>query len=243
MKTTNTMKKMLTKGALGVAFLSSFASSALAIGLGDSGTGFNAKGAFGEYVFQPTSGPVSNIDYADVARNQGLANSFQTFCLEQPESVANGNVNYVVNDEAVIGGTNSGTPGDQGGDIISQGTAWLYSLFARGILTDYFTNPDRIVAAALLQQAIWALEDEDSAGAANPFYNSAVAQFGSVSEAKKSTPTGSYGVWVLNNTVNRANAQDMLYYAPDGGSTVMLLGLSLTGLSLLARSKRLARTA
>jgi hypothetical protein len=259
MKTTNAMKNLLLKGALGVALLGGFTSSAMASLLGSTGTGENAKGPFnvnnvGEYTFRIASGPITNDGYAPVTADQGALGtpSFQTFCLEQAESVGGIGVlvSYVVNDEALDGGGNNlvthGPAGDQGGDRVSIGTAWLYSQFAQGVLANYFTAADRNIVAALLQRAIWALEDEIPDPVGNMFFDAAATAAGSADLAQDNATTGLYGVYVLNNTKisNQTKAQDMLWYrAPDGGSTVMLLGLSLTGLSLVARSKRLARTA
>lgn len=256
MKTTNTMKNLLLKGAVGVALLGGFTSSAMAIALGASGTAINAHGPWqisnqGEYAFQTLTGPADNEWYAPAAKNQGaLPNeSFQSFCLELSEAVGGIGVpiSYIVNNAAIGGGNNNHAALGDVGDRVSLGTAWLYSQFARGILADYFSAPDRNVVAQLLQFAIWALEDEIPDPVGNPFFTAAANAFGGDAElAQSNAPSGEFGVYVLNNTVvdTQARAQDMLYYsAPDGGATVMLLGLSLTGLSLLARSKRLARTA
>jgi hypothetical protein len=52
--------------------------------------------------------------------------------------------------------------GDQGGDILSKGTAWLYSQFAQELLIGYNfsgATAQRKTSAGLLQNAIWALED------------------------------------------------------------------------------------
>lgn len=227
-------------------------SNAFAIALGDSGTGVNSIGAFqsgsgGEFYFQPALGLVDNSSYANTTRNQGgYAGSFQTFCLERGEWLAQGSVNYVVNDEAVGGGANyHGPAGNQGGDRLSIGTAWLYSQFAQGILSGYdYSGSGRTSSAGLLQHAIWALEDEltDPSPGSNIFFDLAMTHGG-----QDNYTSGLFGVWVLNNTAGTTKKQDMLFYGavpsaggsvPDGGSTLILLGLAAGGLSVMGRQKK-----
>jgi len=231
--------------------------NAFAIALNDSGYGVNDIGSYqagsgGEFYFRPTSGPVNNSSYADTSRNLGLggAGSFQTFCLERGEWLAQGSVRYVVNDEAVGGGANYHTPaGNQSGDTLSVGTAWLYSQFAQGTLSGYnWSGSDRLTSAGLLQNAIWALEDEIADPSGNIFFTAALNHFGSSAAAQANYTSGEYGVWVLNNTVGTTKKQDMLYYStgasvPDGGSTLILLGLAASGLSLLGRREKASQAA
>ena len=106
----------------------------------------------------------------------------------------------------------------------------------------------------MLQQAIWWLEGE--AGnydrTSNYYYNLALTQFGSRTEAEKNAAEGFLGVYVLNNTYfegqgkkkKEKNAQDFLYFVgtptvstPDGGATLALLGGALMGLGLLRRKR------
>lgn len=174
----------------------------------------------GEYFFRPTSGTVTNAGYSPLSKNQGTTagtGSFETFCLERSEGVRSPS-EYTINDEALNGGINNTPPaGDQGGDVISQGTAWLYSQFAQGTLPGYdFTNAvNRTNSAELLQFAIWVLEDElgAPAGANNPFYQLALQHGG-----KANAPAGLHGVYVLNNIGNSPQqlgqmGQDCLYFA------------------------------
>lgn len=229
-------------------------SSAYAITLNDSGTADNWIGLWqtghgGEFYVAP-NGPVNNSAYDDTTRNQGgISDSFQTFCLEYNEYLGGSGLSYVVNDKAVGGGVNvpAGT-----GDTLSRGTAWLYSQFAQGTLSSYnFANTGDTRAsssAALLQNAIWALEDEIADPTGNIFFEAAAAKFGDPALAKANYATGEYGVWVLNMTKGSGtqsfdNKQDMLFFArvPDGGSTLILLGLGLGGISLLVRHKKLTK--
>ena len=65
--------------------------------------------------------------YADPAKNQGVQDTFQTFCLEESEHIYAGKPHAVVfNTKAIKGGV-----GPQG-DPISLGTAWLYHEFQNG---------------------------------------------------------------------------------------------------------------
>jgi len=133
---------------------------------------------------------------------------------------------------------------------ISLGGAWLYSQFALGILADYdystssangfFAN--RAQAAYALQNAIWALNgtggnDLDfNAFGIDYFLNQAYAMFGTNDIAASN---GAYGVQELYLTYDGANgaveAQPMLVLVPDGGSTIILLGMALTGVGIFTR--------
>ncbi len=171
--------------------------------------------------------------------------SFQTFCLEANEYTFSNPGSYVVNTLALKGGTNT-----QSGDAISVGTAWLYSQFATGLweigtpVYKYDVNSGRSGSAGDLQKAIWYLENENT-GSSNAFVNAAAAKFGSLANAQASSTAGQFGVYVVNTfntpTVGTGYAQDQLYYnaqgfqVPDGGASVMLLGLGLSGISLFRR--------
>jgi hypothetical protein len=241
-----------------------FASTAPANPLNQSGTANNwytadgfQSGLGGEFYFQTVSGPVSNAAYHSLAKNQaGVADSFQSFCLEWNEWLGGAGVAYTVNDQAMLGGvSNQHGAGSQGGDPLSLGTTWLYSQFAQGVLANYFTAADRTTMAGFLQNAIWAMEDEisDPAAGSNPFFDAAAVEFGGYAAAQADAASGQYGVWVLNNTKVHndfvVKKQDMIYYAgvtpslagfavSDGGSTAILLGLGLSGLVLGHASRK-----
>jgi hypothetical protein len=229
-------------------------STASAVIIGDSGTGVNGVGSYqygdgGEFFYRPTSGPVTNAAYNAATRGQGVGGlaSFQTFCLERSEWLAN-DVDYAVNVEAVVGGGNTHTPtGVMGGDILSRGTVWLYSQFAQGLLANYdFSDAsgERSTDAGVLQKAIWALEDELSDPVGNYYYDLALAQFGNdAALAQANAAPGELGVYVLNmtGTSDGVHRQDMLYFdgggasVPDGGTSLMLLGLALGGVGIFRR--------
>ena len=135
------------------------------------------------------------------------------------------------------------------GDPLSVGTGWLYSQFARaswtaGLSYDY-TNPGRSTGAGssadLLQLAIWWLEGENSVAynAGNLYMKGVVDKFGSEALAK-ANGSWNYGVYAVNLTAvtTGARAQDGLIYVPDGGMTLMLLGVGLGGLALTNRRAR-----
>lgn len=248
----------------GMVLFHAFASTAPANPLNQSGTANNwytadgfQSGLGGEFYFQTVSGPVSNAAYHSLAKNQaGVADSFQSFCLEWNEWLGGAGVAYTVNDQAMLGGvSNQHGAGSQGGDPLSLGTTWLYSQFAQGVLANYFTAADRTTMAGFLQNAIWAMEDEisDPAAGSNPFFDAAAVEFGGYAAAQADAASGQYGVWVLNNTKVQHDSvvkkQDMIYYAgvipslagfavSDGGSTAILLGLGLSGLVLGHASRK-----
>lgn len=227
------MKKAIITGMAALALGLATSASAAFIGLSGTGTTVRTPGyspAFnsGEFTYTITSAPValtSALRYTS-ATSLGV-NSFQTFCLEKDESVAN-NGHFILNSEAEAGGSDT-----DAGDPLSAGTAWLYSQFARGVLINYDYTPGagRLASAGLLQEAIWGLEDEIAAPAANPYYILALANGG-----KADAAVGENSVYVMNNTrVIAAGTflrQDFLIHVPEGGSTLIVLGLSLCGLSL-----------
>ncbi len=130
---------------------------------------------------------------------------------------------------------------------VSLGGAWLYSQFAHGVLSGYDYNPDasggiftsRAQAAYALQNAIWALnqtggEDLNQSAFGYSYYmNLAFAMFGN---SDTNAANGAYGVQEMLLSYNGAPAQPMLVIlTPDGGSTVILLGMALTGIAVLTR--------
>lgn len=227
-----------------VATLALSATSAWAGPIGDTGSFSwtrNANyfsGSGGEFTLYNLVG-ISNAAYAASTKNISNPQSLETFCLELNENAASPS-HFVVGDSATKGG-------EAVSDPISKGTAYLYSQFAQGTLTGYFSGT-RSVEAGLLQQAIWALEGETAAPGAgtNAYYDLALLNGGTTTAGQ-----GYLGVYVLNNfktSTARNNfvssgafsdstkAQDFLYYAvPDGGTTLMLLGGVLMGVGALRR--------
>jgi hypothetical protein len=169
-------------------------------------------------------------NYSSSTKN---GNTFQTFCLEHNEYIySNTTYDVAITHGAINGGVSGGNP-----DVISKGTAWLYSLFATGNLAGYnYTGDLRKDSAALLQNAIWCLEGEIGplGKGTNLFYDAAVDLFGA--DVASNAAEGEFGVMVLNlHSSTYGDCQDQLVYVPDGGLTVMLLGLGVGGLALFSR--------
>ena len=232
-------------GLASVALLQLAGSSALALPSGSFDKLVEVAGYStypgGEFTLSFDATPLDTTYYDPSTKNQFDSPSFQTFCIEHLEYTTQQGL-YQVNTKAVMGGN------PPNGDVISAGTAWLYSQFASKNLGDYDYTPGsgREVDAGILQNAIWYLEGEISLAvpANNKFLADLVSEggFSSIASAKATdNADGGYGVWVVNITTKAsALGQDQLYYnkgldIPDGGLTVMLLGLGLTGLSLIRR--------
>lgn len=85
---------------------------------------------------------------------------FQTFCVEHDEFVTPGtSYNFKVSTAADNGGANTNS-----GDPLGCRTAYLYTQFWNGTLSDYDyqLGAGRAASATALQQAIWYLENEVS---------------------------------------------------------------------------------
>jgi hypothetical protein len=167
--------------------------------------------------------------------------SFETFCIEYNEEFSPGGVyNYAVSPAAIHGG-------NAVNDALSVGTGYLYSLFAQGFLdaSVYAIDGDSN-AAGNLQRTIWFLEGEGGILDPGTYDGLLIAEFGSVANAQLdlygTLSAASFGVAALNVGDNDFQNQDQLIYqglgrqvVPDGGSTLALLGLTMSGLSLLRR--------
>ena len=160
---------------------------------------------------------------------------FETFCLS-----------------SLIGAQGNPQNGTLTPNGVAVGTAWLYSKFVNQTLLGYTWAPGagREASAWELQNAIWALQGTPvfDWAAANVFLTS--AQFTSVFSslaAAELAASGAYNVDALNLTHNNADgrpetSQPMLAVVssaiPDGGATVMLLGLALGGFCFFSRKLR-----
>lgn len=203
-------------------------------------------GLGGEFTLAIVSGDdLTTSAYADETSGFGSISSFQSFCIEMNEYLNPYSATYDVTLGAAAtgGGIDGGNP-----DPVSQGTAYLYSQFAQGLLTDPAytysytgTTAQRKASAAQLQEAIWWLENElTTYAASNPFMALVVTTFGSATEGRLDATGDRYGVHVLHLTTGSGGpAQDQLYFAglsdaepvPDGGMTMTLLGMGLLGLA------------
>lgn len=222
------------------------ASGASAFALSSSGTVYTLDRVSGTYLndggeFRMKGSGLDESYYHSAFQDVGgLAGSFQTFCVEKDEYTS-GASKWVANSGAVNGGVNiSGV----GFDPLSVGAAWLYSEFAKGNLYTDAPGPSRVTKAGDLQKAFWMLEEEIAWNASNPWilYLFANSPYTTKAAAQADASVGQYDVYVLNVYNSSAGvAQDQLYYyppglqVPDGGASLMLLGLALGGLSLLRR--------
>jgi hypothetical protein len=156
--------------------------------------------------------------------------SFGTFCIETSEYLAiGGKYDYLVSDAAKY---NNVSPANT--DPISKATAWLFVNYAS------VTGFDSSAAAyGAVQEAIWYLEGEG--GVANAYYIAATtgAQFGFESV----DANGAFGVHVMNlYELGHAGEYDYrkqdLLVVPEGGITIILLGLGVGFISLYSRKVR-----
>lgn len=174
-----------------------------------------------------------------------LGKNWQTFCLEKDETVSTPTGTYyaVINTAAVtggVGGVAGGNPlypdaGPDQGDPLSAQTAYLYTQFANGTLSNYAfagTQAQRKTSAAALQNAIWYLEGEigSVSGQALTWVNAANAAVNS------GAWTGLGQVRVLNLYANYVNGQvsgqrqDVLVLVPAPAAAMLaFVGLGLVG--------------
>ena len=214
-------------------------------------------GIGGEFTLDPSA----DLDwvlngYASVAKNvPGYPGTFQSFCLETNEYISSGGVyDVTLSNAAVNGGVGGGSP-----DPLSRGTAYLYYNFANGSLADYdYTNPGRsnylnggTNTAALLQQAIWYLEDEINLAnpLGNTFLAAAYGYFGNSWTTAKSANSGLFPVMVANLGYwerylegcewkeRWVNCQDQLVVTPIPGA-IYLLGAGFLGLVGIRRKNK-----
>lgn len=187
----------------------------------------------GEFIANHVSGP-------------GSGPSFITFCLEKDETFTPGSNLYVksVSTEARDGGSGGPSP-----DPIIAQTAYLYSQFRAGTLSNYdyaSTGSAHVNDANSLQKAIWYFEQEitsTSDAQANLWIteaNNAVAVGGSWYTMHG---TGIGNVRVLNLYKNAAytiHAQDQLYLLPVPEPEVYaMLAAGLGLLGFVARRRKL----
>lgn len=153
--------------------------------------------------------------------------ALNTWCIEINNTFVPGDVyNYT------LGQTTHGDPSIGGpSSPLQLGTAWLFAQWNAGA----FGN----VNAGEFQAALWYFQNQGPQPSAYAAWNNgdpnadvytadAIAALGS---AASSDSNGAYGVDVLE----MENGQDFLATAPDGGTTVMLLGAGLSVIGLLRR--------
>ena len=244
--------------AVAAVVLLGFASSGWAaqITIDTAGTGYRS-GSGGEFrvTGAGTEGVAlvaSSLPYYYVSGVAGTAwtSGFETFCIEFNEYISlPGTYAAGISGGAIYGGVAGGIDHDFNAstpttDLISIGTAYLYSQFAAGTLAGYTYAPGaaRAASALRLQQAIWYLEDEIALPSTNAFLTTVFRLFGTpgagvgaLAGGAKRDSHGAYGVAALNLGGPPPVKQDQLIMVPDGGLTLTLLGLGLGGLALLRR--------
>ncbi|MCX6880721.1 MAG: hypothetical protein NTW21_43980 [Verrucomicrobia bacterium] len=202
------------------------------------------------------------------ATNTSTTNNFQTFCIEYNEHFYWAPATYTsaVSSAAIRGGV----PGGEDPVSVGTGwlySQFAQGLLKDNLGNNYFTTGSRYTNAGDLQNAIWWLEGEIGGNlSGNKYIMAAAAALGVSSTVPKTSPleggTGLaadslngrnaawFGVHALNLGPfegNPAVSQDQLIYQktgnqiPDGGATLLLLGLSLSGMGALQR--RMRRTA
>lgn len=240
-------KRKLLFALASLAILASPLLAAPTNGLGcDGGTalitresGYHSGGG-GEFTLSGQGLLLSNSAYGSLTKNVLAGGSFQTFCVELTESVVVGaNANIWVSTQ-FFNGTTPGSHSWLTAKDLGEGTAYLYSQFAKGYLSDYTYTPgaSRGADAQSLQLAIWA-----SQGQLNPLTNSAflgnakaVAWY---NEALGKIGSGSWSgignvrilqLWSVDITGAPVARQDMLYVVPTPGAILLAgIGTSLVG--------------
>jgi hypothetical protein len=202
----------------------------------------------GKYTADPDGALESVLANYDVKATTHGGTRFWTFCLESQEYFQSGK-RY----DAELSPDGATVPGN---DKISLGTAYLYELFAQGTLDAAlagfsYTNVSN--GGARLQKMIWWLEGESGGVLDSGLAGLLTTQYGSALNAKADYSGSAVKVLnltkytgTLGNTDGLAGThrQDQLVYfgnpqpiipprpVPDGGTSLLLLGLSLGGLGL-----------
>lgn len=186
--------------------------------------------------------PLALVNATDA--NNVVHTGFETFCVQTDVDFTPYNWGNTTPYNFTISLASIGAPDNF---ALSEGTAFLYSLFATGSLPGYdYTGATRATDAGYLQAAIWQLQGGQSypgmpsSMAGNPYYTLAATTLGANLDTAATLSTD-FGVEIMNLTDANGNpAQNQLIYVgngvPDGGTTVALLGLSLAGIGVLRKS-------
>ena len=201
-------------------------------------------GSGGEFTLQALGNTVVTADlafYSPLAMNQyaSATPNFQTFCVEGNEYIyPNTLYDVTLGQKTVYGNT-----------VLTVGAAYLYYEFATGGfngtggLPTYNYGAGRSTSADQLQKAIWWLMGQEGQvyNAANPYELLVNNKYGAAAFTanNSSIPVSVLNLWVPGADYTEAGArQDQLILTgrvPDGGLTVLMLGMSFVGLSALRR--------
>jgi hypothetical protein len=204
-------------------------------------TAFSAASAYALPTVQVTWAPNHSPTAGEFILATNNIGTFNSFCIEKDEFVSLGSTYYyTVSDSADNGGVNTNA-----NDAISKGTAWLFSQFATGALSQNHGYQSTHAQQTALQEAFWLLEQEIVVAnpAANFWINLMLNQTGLSFATAQNDSQGAYGVGVMNlwtNANGTGYAQDQLMMVPDGGTTLTLLGLAFGGMALISRRVRRA---
>jgi hypothetical protein len=203
----------------------------------------------GEFtIFSYDTSLLTNLAYSDLTKDKGTVTpSFQTFCVERTEvitSPVHAEVSTTFIDE--INGGNpvegshaiTGGAGKPYGDNLDPRTAYLYTQFATGVLSNYDYDPlgSRSTSAGDLQYAIWYLEQEMPA-----WWSPTGQTLAWIDEAAAAVAKGTWSgigkARILNlytgSGTGRVEKQSQLYLLPVPAAVLLgLLGLGVAGFRL-----------
>ncbi len=186
-----------------------------------------------------TTGPQSFLN--NYASSTVINGGFQTFCIETTVDFYPNTTYYYT-----LSQTDSMVPGR----ALTEGAAFLYYEFAKGTLAgyDYTHTAARLADAGLLQAAIWWFQYHQTYSgytiptlSNNIYYALAMSTLGLTTATEETANNGTYGVEVLQmwaNADDTGAAQNQLVLVADGGTTALMLGMSLGVLLIIGVSGR-----
>ncbi len=199
------------------------------------GAGPGQTGSGGPFKITINNSPAPSAALQAIAN---ASNPFLSFCIEKTEHInLDNNQAYKV----TVSPTHTAELGGIGGpsDPISLATAWIYSQFRWGSITD----------GAAAQQAIWYLEQEqewvDTSATGKGLVNAAIAaltEITDINDARTVNAGGAFGVRVLNvyGADGITMRQDQLAMVPEPSTYVAGALLLLPVLAQLRRWRRSA---